>query len=145
MFWKHAPLAAAALAFALFVLASSAFAAGVNDFIGVWNSPSASGGITQIFVEQDRFKLRIRVFGQCHPRDCDWGWSDATLYSPNPGGNPWQDASTLSARYDQGFSHRQIILRTDGRGDMGYEILTDFTDNSHRSPYVAVGRLMRQR
>ncbi len=67
------------------------------------------------------------------------------MYSPSVGGNPWQDAVILTAHYDNGPAHRLLVLTHRGPGGMGYQVLTDFSDNSHRANYVEEGRLDHQR
>ncbi|ADZ72642.1 hypothetical protein [Polymorphum gilvum] len=83
----------AALALFLILLTSPTLAQGTRIYCpipehGIWVDPKAKPKqVSRIEVESrcidDRVILRARAFMRCSPRDCKWGWTDASL---RPGG-----------------------------------------------------------
>lgn len=49
----------------------------------------------------------VRLWGQCHPHDCDWGTTAARSM-------PVGGVENLLASYDQGFAKRRVVLRKQG-------------------------------
>jgi hypothetical protein len=138
--WKRAGLFAATLCGALGI--ASAASADVSDLLGNWvNSDSATTGVTRMVVSPaGPNRVRIRVFGQCHPSDCDWGEVVAHSYFDSAGSD---HVKSVMAVFDQGFARRTIVLRERMGDRLGFEILTDFTDGSGRRDYDMSGRLDR--
>jgi hypothetical protein len=135
---KRIGLFAATLCGALAV--ASAASADVSDFLGNWTNPDASTtGVTRMQVSPaGPNRVRIRVFGQCHPVDCDWGEVVAHSYFDDPGSS---HVRSVMATFDQGFAKRVIVLRERAGDRLSFEILTDFTDGSGRRDYDMTGRL----
>jgi hypothetical protein len=135
--------AVCAAATALFVLSAAPAHASVGDFLGQWtNTDAAADGVTRVAVSRTGAALRLRVFGRCHPTDCDWGQANAVAFAPGAGGNVENDATTVMAVFNQSFARKTVIVRLTSAG-LTYEVLTEFTDSSGRANYVERGRLTR--
>ena len=121
-------------------LASGPAVADVSDFLGNWvNTDSDTSGITRVVVTPaGGNQVKIRVFGQCSPTDCDWGVRLGHSYAADPGS---YDVRSITANFNAGFANKQIILRKGGGGDLRFEVLTDFNDGSGRHDYDMSGRL----
>jgi len=63
---------------------------------------------------------RIRVFGSCHPTDCDWGEAVVNFHS----GGTWR-----YAKYDQGFAKRIVWLKMESNGQLTVVEDVDYQDN----------------
>ncbi len=127
----------------LAALQSTPAAADVGDFVGNWvNVDRDTSGITRVEVtRRGPAGLDIHVFGQCEPRDCDWGTVRGNAFSPSADSNPVRDATAVSATFNAGFAQKFIILH-EARGDtLTFDVYTNFTDRSRRADYVMVGRL----
>ena len=68
----------------------------------------------------------VRLFGRCHPTDCDWGSVTGHLHS--------QDGRRLTAVYNQGFAKRSVRIDSLTNGDLRIRVFTDFVD-PHRRDY----------
>ena len=56
--------------------------AGTGDFFGRWtNIDHDTSGIAYVIVKPDPSGAYMRVFGACHPTDCDWGAVEVHLYA----------------------------------------------------------------
>jgi hypothetical protein len=135
----------ALIAAAAALMTGPAFAAGYGEFTGNWrNDDAGTRDITRVRITGGGGGLNVRVWGQCHPTDCDWGTVNALGYSYSPAANPATNATDLMATFNQGFAQTILIL-TDRPGDrLSYAIFTRFTDGSGRRPYVARGTLRKQ-
>jgi hypothetical protein len=116
--------------------------ADIDDFVGQWvNADRDTSGVTRVEVTRRAGELQMRVFGQCGPRDCDWGMARADIYANDANDNPIRDATAISGRFNAGFAQKFIILH-EARGDMlTFDVYTNFTDRSRRTDYVMQGRL----
>jgi hypothetical protein len=125
-------------------ITTPAFAAGYGDFTGRWrnNDPDTSD-LTRLRIRFDGDNLDVRAWGQCHPRDCDWGTVDAVAYSPSPAGNPSTSATEIIAVYNPGFARKTLILTARPGDRLSYAIYTRFRDGSGRRPYVVRGTLRK--
>ncbi|MGA7712279.1 MAG: hypothetical protein WCA81_10285 [Rhizomicrobium sp.] len=121
------------------LLTRAAFA-NVSDFLGNWvNTDPGASGITRIIVTpMGDNQVRVHVYGQCQPTDCDWGVRPGHSYTENPGST---DVRSIAAEFNAGYSSKTIILRRAPGGDMRFEALTAFTDGSGRNDYDITGRL----
>lgn len=137
---------AVAAASALLAFFAGPAAAGTADFVGTWqNTDTNTNNITRVEVSRVGRSggLRVQVFGQCSPRDCDWGTVNANVYAPSAGGNLERDANVLIANFPTSFSRQTVILRLQRDGGIRYEAFTDFTDRSGRTSYATQGSLRR--
>jgi hypothetical protein len=131
------------LAFAVIVVPFFAgFAAAqsrANPFDGSWvNIDSTSRGMAMIEIAGNM----IHPYGACQPRFCDMGEIKASsfAYSVN-GGAP----AALFAEANQGFAEQKIVVVLEQGDRLRVEVLTHFTDGSHRADYYMVGYFMRGR
>jgi hypothetical protein len=128
-------LSLAAASVALTAAFASPTLAAPSDFVGTWvNKDANTRGITRLVITSaGGNKLNIRVFGQCHPQDCDWGTTTLATYGVNV-----QDANHGygSANYNKGFANTFLGLSNTGNQIMiqGY---TQFLDNSGRQNYYS--------
>ncbi len=137
---------AVAAASALLAISAGPALAGTADFVGTWqNADTSTNNITRVEVSRAGRggPLRVQVFGQCSPRDCDWGTVNASAYAPSAGGNLERDANVLIANFPTSFSRQTVILRLQRDGSVRYETFTDFTDRSGRTSYATQGSLRR--
>jgi hypothetical protein len=132
---------AAVLAAGVFGLAAPA-SADVSQLVGNWvNQDHDTSGITRVIVTHaGPNRVRVRVFGQCHPTDCNWGQVMGHSYFEGAGSNR---VKAVMARFNAGFATKIVILRDVAGPRLNYEVLTDFTDGSGRRDYDVVGRLHR--
>ena len=125
----------------LFVSTTPALA-GIDDFVGQWvNVDRDTSGITRVEVTRRGPGVDVQVFGQCQPRDCDWGTVRGNLYSPSADSVPFRDANALSATFNAGFAQKFIVLYEAAGDRLSFEVYTNFTDRSRRSDYVMQGVL----
>ena len=111
--------------------AGPAFAAGYDDFTGRWqNADRSTRDLTRLRISFDGDNLDVRAWGQCEPRDCDWGTVDAVAYSPSPGANPRVSATEIIAVYNPGFARKTLILTLRPGNRITYALYTRFTDSS---------------
>ncbi len=78
-------------------------------FVGEWcNKDFNTRANTRIRIYLDGQNLRVHMWGRCHPEECDWGETTATL-SPD-------DSNTLLLTWSQGFatSTQKLTLQKDG-------------------------------
>ena len=51
-----------------------------SPFAGKWcNKDFNTGGVTRVHIRQEGDKLIAHMWGRCHPTECDWGDSTATI------------------------------------------------------------------
>lgn len=139
MFRKLAVVCAAATA--LLTFAAAPAAASVDDFVGQWaNQDADTSGVTRVSITRQPSGARVRVFGRCHPNDCDWGEVIAVPFAQSAGGNANADARVLMASYNLPLGRKTVIIRLNG-ANLAYEVFTDFNDA--RADYLESGRLRR--
>src|SRR4051794_17434350 len=56
----------------------------LSYFGGIWkNTDPDTRGITKVQIRLDNDKAFVRTWGRCHPSDCDWGETSASLFAPD--------------------------------------------------------------
>jgi hypothetical protein len=78
-------------------------------FTGDWcNSDFNTRSITRAEIYLDGDKLKVHMWGRCHPTECDWGEATATAV---PGDN-----NSILVQWNQGFVVRtqKLKLQEDG-------------------------------
>ncbi len=78
-------------------------------FVGDWcNKDFNSRGNTRIRIYLDGEKLMVHMWGRCHPTECDWGETTATIVP--------EDKKSISVTWNQGFavSTQKLTLQEDG-------------------------------
>jgi len=126
----------------LSLLAAGPAHAGALDFAGHWeNASHDASGISHVAISPAGGNhLSVRVYGDCHPTECDWGMAAAQSYSSDPHSG---DVTSISTNFNSGFAHRQIIFRRGPYGGLDFQMLTDFSDRSGRQDFEMNGRLRR--
>ena len=134
-----ARLGACAAGFATAFCLLAAARADVQDFYGNWQADeNQTSGIAHVQISPAGGNhLNIRVYGTCHPIECDWGLAEGRSYSNAPHSG---DVESIAADYNTGFAHKEIIFRKAGN-DVLMEVLTDFTDGSGRHDFDVTVRL----
>ena len=113
-------------------------------FNGIWsNTDREKGGITRVEIRTVGKQLRVRVFGRCHPNDCDWGEVDARAYGPNVSADLRTSTHAVMAQFETNFSRTVLIARPEGATRLAIETFTAFTDSSGRTAYQSVDTMER--
>lgn len=111
--------------------------ASAQDFSGVWlNQNRDTGGITRVEIDQRLNNLSIRMWGACHPTDCDWG----TKTTDSSDGND----NDISITWTTNFSviDQKLTVTRDGRLQVSGH--THFTDGTGRPDYDSTGYFVRR-
>lgn len=137
-------ITSAALAI-LFLMCHSLSFAALNQYTGNWkNTDPNTSGITTLFITGNANALKVRAWGKCQPKDCDWGTVSAYAYAPNVSLPVELNAQALSAIYTTGFSQTLLIVTATGNDIIQAKVFTRFTDNSNRNNYTATYTLKRE-
>ncbi|MDE2182538.1 MAG: hypothetical protein KGJ78_05900 [Alphaproteobacteria bacterium] len=132
----------AAAALAALALAASSAPAAVEDFSGNWeNSGHDPSGITHVLISPaGGTTVSVRVFGDCHPIECNWGQVDGKGYTTGPKS---EAVDTIVAVINAGFARRQMIFRKLSPDRMAFEVFTDYEDGVGKNDFAASGTLER--
>ena len=121
-----------------------AICAGHAPEYGVWvNADTAAPGIARIELRDCRSVTHcegdvcsitydagwsMRLWGKCHPTDCDWGWSRSEFRL---------SSGHVYGFYDQGFAKRYVYAKTSQHrpGQLWVYWRTDFVD-PNRADYT---------
>ena len=123
-----------------FLLAGVPAQAGALDFAGHWeNAARDASGISHVAISPaGGNRLTVRVYGDCHPIECDWGMVSGQSYTADPRSS---DVTAISTVFNTGFARKQIIFRRDSAGGLEFQMLTDFSDRSGRQNFEMIGHL----
>jgi len=125
----------AALAALTFFAFATPASADIGQLVGTWqNVNSHDRGVIRFVVHHVGNAVRVQVFGNCTPTPCDWGIVNAAVFGTGVQSSLPQQATVLSASYNQGFAQRQVIIHITGN-QLRADVLTHFTDNSGRANY----------
>lgn len=125
---------------ALLLALAGAAQAATHDFLGGWiNMDPADRGITRVQISREPEGLQVRVFGKCHPTDCDWGVAPLTTYGRHIRDTDHQVASVV---FEQGFATTTLLLRLHDN-TLNVEALTHFTDDSGRQNFRSTSAFRR--
>jgi len=124
---------------AVFCLAAAA-RAGIADFTGNWeNAGRDASGIAHVVISPaGGDHVSVRVYGTCHPVECNWGLVEGKSYTADPRSS---DVERIRAVFNTGFSRKEIIFRKGDSGELTFEVLTEFVDGSERHDFDMTGRL----
>jgi hypothetical protein len=111
----------------------------VPPFVGLWvNENSDTHGITQVLIAlAGPGAIELRVWGRCHPRDCDWGKPenvDLTRAGAGAFDVVWHPRFAVKSQ--------RLDVLPDGR--LQVVTHTHFTDRSKRADYTATEFFKRQ-
>jgi hypothetical protein len=103
--------------------ASVAMSADPAAFVGEWcNKDFNTRGNTRIRIYLDGEKLMVHMWGRCHPTECDWGETTATIVP--------EDKKSITVTWNQGLavSNQQLTIQEDGSlklsGNRNYKDIT---------------------
>ncbi|MEA5569440.1 hypothetical protein [Calothrix sp. UHCC 0171] len=101
-----------------------------DNFVGNWvNINPNTNNITRLGINLNTAKqLKIRAFGKCQPKDCDWGEVSLTKDSNN-------SAYTV---YKFKFANKTLKITLLAEDKLQVETSTVFTDNSGRKNYSSI-------
>jgi len=127
--------------FAVFCLVAAA-RAGIADFTGNWeNAGSDASGIAHVVISPaGGDHVSVRVYGTCHPTECNWGLVEGKSYSRDPHSS---EVESIQAIFNTGFSRKEIIFRKGKNGVIAFEVLSEFVDGSGRHDFDMTGRLIQ--
>lgn len=126
------------------LFATNAFSQ-LNQFIGSFrNVNSSTSGITKIEINRSGANVRVRVWGQCSPSDCDWGVENGFAYGDNASSNLINSAQMVSVIYRKSFAETILTIRPAGGNRLQVENFTRFTDTSGRTAYTNRETFMRE-
>jgi hypothetical protein len=128
----------------LLFLVNAGMFADLNKYYGIWRNVDPQGGITRVEIEKSGKKIMIHVWGNCQPKDCDWGKVIAYPYSPSVGQSMTANTEAITAIYDTDFSQSILVIRLNGR-HLEVTVFTRFTDGSGRNNYTKVHSFNKSR
>ena len=129
-------------AFSLLMIFASSARAQKDRFVGTFvNEDANTSGITRLTLSEDD---TIRVWGRCHPSDCDWGEEAAFAYGSHVAADLGTAADAITATYVKSFATK-ILLITPLKGDrLRVDVFTRFTDRSRRTAFAVSQVLVRE-
>lgn len=103
-------------------------AADGSKFVGSWQNPvSWTRGIVRIEVSEQLGELTVRVWGRCHPDNCDWGEKHPETFIAQ------STRKVVALRIQYGKDHegidRVLLLRLEPGPKLRAETYTTFTDD----------------
>lgn len=125
------------VALVLSVMPASADVAG---FYGNWeNATKDATGIRHVAISPaGGNRVSVRVYGNCHPNECDWGMVPADSW---PAGAKATDVKSVTAVIHYGFAHRKLFLRLDPQGGLFFDADFRFVPGSGKTDIHLAGRL----
>ncbi len=103
----------------------------MRSFVGNWvNTNSNTSGMTRLVVSASGNRAYIHAWGQCSPRDCDWGRTNATKFYTGVSSNV---VSGLMGNYSQSGIRRMIILKKLRGNLLQAQVLKTFSGNSRQN------------
>ncbi|MGA7675780.1 MAG: hypothetical protein WCA78_12150 [Rhizomicrobium sp.] len=114
--------------------------ADIENFYGNWeNTGGDASGIAHVQISPAGGNhVSVRIYGDCHPIECNWGQVEAQSYTASPRSG---DVTSISASFNSGFARKQIIIREGKPGELLFEVLTVFIDGSGRHDFDMTGGL----
>jgi hypothetical protein len=122
------------------LLSAAAANADVAEFYGNWENVArdATGILHVVVSPAGGNRASIRVYGDCHPSECDWGVVPAESLVDKPGSTA---VRSLSAVIHYGFAHRRITLRKAGGGQLSFVAQVRFVEGTGKKDFTHSGRL----
>jgi hypothetical protein len=108
----------------------------IADFVGDWTNKNSKGGITRVEIEQRLDKAFVHIWGDCVPKDCDWGTAQTPASNANKG--------ILQVQWNPGFEVTTTALTLREGKLLQVEAKTHFTDKSGRPDFTSVDYLERK-
>jgi hypothetical protein len=96
-----------------------------GSFVGNWtNKDFKTRDITRVHIRLDGSRVIVHVWGRCHPTECDWGDTTATV-----------KGHVLLLTWKEAFVVRTQELTLLADGSLQLTAHSHFTDNSGRKDY----------
>jgi hypothetical protein len=132
------------LTVALFVLAVSSGCGRrpvtANAFQGSWRAAAVDRGLASVDIDRKNDQWTARVWGLCHPENCDWGERPLSLLGPL--GSAGIDRGL--AVWDMPFATKYVTFSLNG-DDLVVELETIYKDRKGRPNAHSVWRFNRMR
>lgn len=125
-------------------VAISAFAGKpLNSFQGKYvNVDKNTRGITKIHLSISGKTVKVRTFGSCSPKDCDWGSAKGLPFAATVSQNVLSNTEVIQAIYKKGHATTYLNI-SPGRSGLTVRSMTVFTDGSNRTPYTSVAHFKK--
>ena len=135
---KIARLLTAALTAA--ALAAAAWAGDFARFYGNWENPAHDeSGIRHVVLSPaGGNRVSMRVYGDCHPNECDWGVVPADPAGGTPKTGP---VNAVTALIHYGFAHRRITVGIRPDGSLWFKAEIRYVENAGKRDRTVTGRL----
>jgi hypothetical protein len=130
-----------AMALATIVIGyAGAARAAIDGFYGNWVNPASdASGIRHVIVSPaGGNRASMRVYGDCHPGECNWG---VALADTAAGGPKPETVTAISVLIHYGFAHRRITLRQDGKGGLVFLAQFQYVPGAGHGDFALTGRL----
>jgi len=96
-----------------------------SGFVGEWaNKDFNTRDITRIHIRLKNSRVTVHMWGRCHPQECDWGDTTATVSD-----------QALSLTWKQAFAVKTQELTLLADGSLQLTEHCHFTDDSGRKDY----------
>lgn len=120
---------------------TAAARADITQFYGNWANPNPGpSGIRHIVISPaGGNRATLRVYGNCHPGECNWGEVEADNVTAPHG----KDVIGLSGLIHFGFAHRQIVLKLAPNGQISFWAQYHYVDTAGKKDRESMG-LLRQ-
>ncbi len=129
--------------FAVFAMAGTCFA-GLNQFAGTWkNADPNTRGITTLKIKVSGTTVRVRAWGSCTPKDCDWGTVKALAYAPKVSSDLARTAKALTAEFKTKFNKTLLVVKPLRGKMLQVDTFTHFT-SGNRTDYCNVYKFKRR-
>ncbi len=123
----------------LLLSASPAAFAQLNQFPGSWKNVNPNtDGVTALDIRLTGAGLRVQAWGQCQPRDCDWGEVTAYAYGSNVSDNLNTAARAVSAVFSASPAETVMLIEPVVGNRLRAEVFTRFPAGSGRTNYKTV-------
>ncbi|MCB0581689.1 MAG: hypothetical protein KDD10_20580 [Phaeodactylibacter sp.] len=123
----------------LLACSQTAFAGNpLSAYAGTWANADPEGGITKVVITVKGSVAYVQAFGNCVPRDCDWGQVRSTAYSSSISTSPEKNTEAITAEYKSGPGKEvhiieNLVISMDGSGELHIRSLKVYTDDSGRN------------
>jgi hypothetical protein len=129
-------LTVAALCAAICTFSASA---DISDFLGRWENPTREGGLYHVVVTPaGNSRVNVRLYGDCHPGECDWGVEPADGYEYAPHSKA---VIAISALVHYGFAHRRIRLSLGDKGGLNFSLAVNYAAGTGKRDFSVGGGL----
>lgn len=124
----------------VFAMCAVSALADVAGFYGNWeNVATDATGIRHVVISPaGGNRVSVRVYGNCHPNECDWGVVPADSL---PDGAKATAVTAVTAMIHYGFAHRKLTLRLDPKGNLSFDADFRFVEGKGKNDVRLSGRL----